>query len=387
MAKRDYYEILGVDKNASEEALKKAYRKLAIKYHPDKNPGDSEAEEKFKEIAEAYDVLSDPQKRQRYDQFGHAGVGGAASGGGFGGFGGGMSMDDIFSRFGDIFGGHFDGGFGGFGGFGGGGRQRPRGGDLRAPISLTLEEIEHGVDKKLKVKKQVQCSKCHGARTTESDGKVTCSTCHGHGVVTQMQRSIFGAVQTQSVCPSCNGTGEQVTKPCSYCHGRGVEQGEEVVSFHIPAGVAEGMQLTIQGKGHVAPEGGIDGDLFVLIREKEDPQLIRNGNDLIYNLLISYPQAVFGDQVEVPTVTGKVKVKIEPGTQSGKILRLRGKGLPEVNYSNRKGDLIINVSVYTPSTLTKEERDLLEKLKTSSNLVPSEEVRQEVDRKYREMLR
>ena len=358
MAKRDYYEVLGVDKSANEDALKKAYRKLAIKYHPDKNPGDAEAEEKFKEIAEAYDVLSDPQKRQRYDQFGHAGVGGASGSGGFGGFGG-------FS----------------------GGRQRQRGGDLRARVRLTLAEIEQGTEKKLKVKKQIKCSHCDGEQTTERDGKITCKTCHGQGVVMQMQRTIFGAMQTQGVCPTCNGSGEQVVKPCSHCHGKGVEQGEEVISFRIPAGVAEGMQLTVQGKGHAAPNGGVNGDLLVVIQEEEDSNLIRNGNDVIYNLLISYPQAVFGAQVEVPTITGRVKVKIEPGTQSGKILRLRGKGLPEVNYNNHKGDLIINVNVYTPSTLSKEEKELLEKLQSSENLNPTEDVRKELDRKYRDMLR
>lgn len=384
MAKRDYYEVLGVAKGASESDLKKAYRKLAIQYHPDKNPGDTEAEEKFKEIAEAYDVLSDPQKRQRYDQFGHAGVGGsAAGGGGFGGFGG-MSMEDIFSRFGDIFGGHFDGGFGGFGD---GGRQRVRGGDLRARVRLTLEEIDQGVEKKLKVKKQMHCSKCHGEKTTEKDGKSTCSTCNGQGVVMQVQRTMFGHMQTQSVCPTCNGSGEKITKPCSHCHGKGTEQGEEVVSFRIPAGVAEGMQLTVQGKGHAAPAGGINGNLLVVIQEEEDANLIRNGNDLIYNLLISYPQAVFGTQVEVPTVSGKVMVKIEPGTQSGKILRLRGKGLPEVNYNSHRGDLIINVNVYTPDTLTADERKLLEQLQSSKNLTPSDVARAELDRKYREMFR
>lgn len=380
MAKRDYYEVLGVDRGASDDALKKAYRKLAIKYHPDKNPGDAEAEEKFKEIAEAYDVLSDPQKRQRYDQYGHAGVGSsAASGGGFGG----MSMEDIFSRFGDIFGGHFGGGFGGFGG---GGRQRQRGGDLRARVRLTLEEIDQGVEKKLKVKKQIQCSKCHGERTAERDGKAMCNTCSGQGVVTQVQRTFLGHVQTQSVCPTCQGSGEVITKPCSQCRGVGTELGEEVVTFRIPAGVAEGMQMTIQGKGHAAPQGGINGDLLVIIQEEEDPNLIRNGNDLIYNLLISLPEAAFGAQVEVPTVGGRARVTVEAGTQSGKILRLRGKGLPEVNY-NHRGDLMINVNVYTPETLSTEEKNLLEQLRNSANFKPSESARAELDRKYREMLR
>ncbi len=380
MAKRDYYEVLGVERSANDDALKKAYRKLAIQYHPDKNPGDKEAEEKFKEIAEAYDVLSDPQKRQRYDQFGHAGLGGGAAGGG-GGFGG-MSMEDIFSRFGDLFG---EGGFGGFGGFGGG-RQRRRGGDLRVRVRLTLEEIDQGVEKKLKLKKQKLCSKCHGERTTDPNGKSSCSTCHGQGVVMQVQNTLFGRMQTQTTCPSCNGSGEQITKPCSHCGGQGVELGEELVTFRIPAGVEEGMQLTVQGQGHAAPEGGISGDLLVVIQEEEDANLIRNHNDLIYNLLISVPEAAFGTQIEVPTVGGRARVTIEPGTQSGKILRLRGKGLPEVNY-NRRGDLLINVNVYTPETLSKEDKELLEKLKSSPNFIPSEAARKELDRKYREMLR
>ena len=263
--KRDYYEVLGVSKGASADELKKAYRKLAIQYHPDKNPGDKEAEEKFKELAEAYDVLSDPEKRQRYDQFGHAGVGSSASsGGGFGG--GGMSMEDIFSRFGDLFGGGGFGGFSGFGGFGGGGggRQVLRGTDLRARVRLTLEEIDKGLEKKLKLKKQVPCSHCHGDGTMESDGKQQCSTCHGSGVVISAQRSIFGMMQTQSVCPTCEGTGEVITKPCSFCKGKGTQIGEEVVSFHIPAGVAEGMQFSIQGKGNAAPRGGVGG-------QAEDP--------------------------------------------------------------------------------------------------------------------
>lgn len=380
MAKRDYYEVLGVERSASDDALKKAYRKLAIQYHPDKNPGDKEAEEKFKEVAEAYDVLSDPQKRQRYDQFGHAGVGSSAAGGG-GGFGG-MSMEDIFSRFGDIFGG---GGFGGFGGFGGG-RQRQRGGDLRVRVRLTLEEIDQGVEKKLKLKKQKLCSKCHGERTTDPNGKSTCATCGGQGVVMQVQNTLFGRMQTQTTCPTCHGSGEQITKPCAHCNGQGIELGEELVTFRIPAGVEEGMQLTVQGQGHAAPEGGINGDLLVVIQEEEDANLIRNHNDLIYNLLISMPEAAFGTQIEVPTVGGRARVTIEPGTQSGKILRLRGKGLPEVNY-NRRGDLLINVNVYTPETLTKEDKALLEKLKGSPNFIPSEAARKELDRKYREMLR
>lgn len=378
-AKRDYYEVLGVDRNASEDALKKAYRKLAIQYHPDKNPGDKEAEEKFKEIAEAYDVLSDQQKRTRYDQFGHAGLGGASGGGGFGH----MSMEDIFSRFGDIFG----GGFGGFGGFGGGGgRQRPRGSDLRARVRLTLAEIEQGADKKLKVKKHITCSHCHGEKTTEPDAKKTCATCDGHGVVMQVQRSLLGAIQVQTTCPTCQGAGETITKPCSHCQGRGTEVGEEIVSFHIPAGVAEGMQLTVSGKGNAAAKGGISGDLIVVIQEEEDPNLIRNGNDLIYNLLVDIPTAAMGGQVEVPTISGKARVSVEAGTQSGKILRLRGKGLPDVNGYGR-GDILINVHVFTPKKLSESDRKILEQMKQSESFKPSEEVRKELDRKYRDMLR
>lgn len=374
MAKRDYYEVLGVDRNANDEALKKAYRKLAIKYHPDKNPGDAEAEEKFKEIAEAYDVLSDSQKRAKYDRFGHAGVGGSAAGGS-----GGMNMEDIFSRFGDIFG----GGFGGFGGFSQG-PQRARGSDLRARVRLTLEEIDQGVEKKLKVKKHVHCSHCHGKRTSDPSGTSSCHTCKGQGVVMQVQNTMFGAMQVQTTCPTCHGEGVIITKPCTHCHGKGIEVGEEVVSFRIPAGVASGMQLTVRGKGNVAPGDGIPGDLLVVIQEENDPNLIRNGNDLIYNLLIDIATAALGGQVEVPTITGKARVNIEAGTQSGKILRLRGKGLPEVNGYGR-GDLLINVNVFTPTELTSTDHKLLEKLRASDSFKPSEEARRELDRKYREM--
>ena len=383
-AKRDYYEVLGVSKGASADELKKAYRKLAIKYHPDKNPGDKEAEEKFKELAEAYDVLSDPDKRQRYDQFGHAGVGSSAASGGAGGFGGGMSMEDIFSRFGDLFGGGgFDfGGFGGFGG-GGGGRQTLRGSDLRARVRLTLEDIEKGVEKKLKIKKNVACSHCNGEGTSAPNGKQTCGTCHGTGAVVTAQRSLFGMVQTQSVCPTCEGTGEVITKPCSHCKGQGTQIGEELVSFRIPAGVQEGMQLTVSGKGNAAPRGGIPGDLLVLIQEEEDPNLIRNGSDLIYNLLVSIPMAAHGGSVEVPTIGGKARVKIAPGTQPGKVLRLRGKGLPSVNGYG-KGDLLVNVNVFIPKL--KEDDEALAGM-SGEAFQPTEEARREIDKHYRQMLR
>lgn len=383
-AKRDYYEVLGVSKGASADELKKAYRKLAIKYHPDKNPGDKEAEEKFKELAEAYDVLSDPDKRQRYDQFGHAGVGSSAASGGAGGFGGGMSMEDIFSRFGDLFGGGgFDfGGFGGFGG-GGGGRQALRGSDLRARVRLTLEDIEKGVEKKLKIKKNVACSHCGGEGTSDPNGKQTCGTCHGTGSVVTAQRSLFGMVQTQSVCPTCEGTGEVITKPCSHCKGQGTQIGEELVSFRIPAGVQEGMQLTVSGKGNAAPRGGYPGDLLVLIQEEEDPNLIRNGSDLIYNLLVSIPMAAHGGSVEVPTIGGKARVKIAPGTQPGKVLRLRGKGLPSVNGYG-KGDLLVNVNVFIPKL--KEDDEALAGM-SGEAFQPTEEARREIDKHYRQMLR
>ena len=370
--KRDYYEVLGVEKTATADEIKKAYRKKAIQYHPDKNPGDKEAEEKFKEAAEAYEVLSNPDKRSRYDQFGHAGVDGAA-GGGYGGFGGqGMSMDDIFSMFGDIFGGH--GGFGGFGGFGGGGsqqRQRKfRGADLRVKAKLTLKEIAEGTEKKFKVKKYVTCTHCNGSGAEGNSGTETCPTCHGTGSVTRTQQSIFGMMQTQTVCPQCNG------------------EGEEVVTVKIPAGVAEGMQVTINGKGNAGKHNGVPGDLLVLIEEEKHPELIRDESDLIYNLLLSVPQAALGGTVEIPTIDGKAKIKIEPGTQPGKVLRLRGKGLPNINsygYSTGTGDLLVNVSVYIPETLTKEERQALEKWQDSESFKPNTSLKEKIFKKFRSL--
>ncbi|MBF1368179.1 MAG: molecular chaperone DnaJ, partial [Porphyromonadaceae bacterium] len=332
----------------------------------------------------AYDVLSDPQKRQRYDQFGHAGVGSSAAGGcGFSG--GGMSMEDIFSRFGDLFGGGgFD--FGGFGGFsGGGGRHVMRGSDLRARVRLNLEEIDKGVEKKLKVKKQVACTHCHGEGTNDKDGKQTCGTCHGSGVVISAQRGIFGMVQTQSVCPTCEGSGEVITKPCSYCKGKGTQIGEEVVTFRIPAGVSEGMQLNVSGKGNAGPRGGEPGDLHIIIQEEEDPNLIRNGNDLIYNLLVSIPTAAQGGSVEVPTIGGKARVTIAAGTQPGKVLRLRSKGLPSVNGYGR-GDLLINVNVFIPKLDEKTDASVLGAM-SGSAFQPTEEARKEIDQHYRQMLR
>ena len=391
MAKRDYYEVLGVEKTATVEEIKKAYRQKAIQYHPDRNPGNKEAEEKFKEAAEAYEVLSNADKRARYDQFGHAGVDGAAGAGGFGGFGGqGMSMDDIFSMFGDIFGGHT--GFGGFGGgFGGGGRageRKYRGSDLRVKVKLTLKEISTGVEKKFKLKKYVPCSHCHGTGAESTADIVTCPTCHGTGSVIRMQQSIFGTMQTQSVCPQCNGEGKIIKNKCKECDGEGIVYGEEVVTVKIPAGVAEGMQVTINGKGNAGKHNGVAGDLLVLIEEEKDPELIRDESDVIYNLLLSVPMAALGGTVEVPTIDGKAKIKIDPGTQPGKVLRLRGKGIPNINsygYSIGTGDELIHISVYIPETLTKEEKEDLEKWQTSESFKPNMTLKEKIFQKFRSL--
>ena len=356
--KRDYYEVLGVQKNANADEIKKAYRKAAIKYHPDKNPGDKEAEEKFKEAAEAYDVLSNPDKRARYDQFGHAGMSGAAGGaGGFGGFGGGFSMEDIVSQFGDIFGGHFGGGFRSSGG----GRTVNRGSDIRIKVHLTLQEIAEGVTKKLKINKTVACDKCGGTGAKDSSSYGTCPTCNGSGYVVTMQNSFFGRMQMQSVCPTCQGEGKVITEKCDKCGGEGTERGQEVVEIKIPAGVGEGMVLTVSGKGNAARHGGVNGDLQVLIEEEAHPELLRDGNDLIHNLNITVTTALLGGTVEVPTVDGRAKIKIAPGTHAGKVLRLGGKGLPDVNGYGR-GDELVVVDITIPAKLNSEERRLVEKL-------------------------
>jgi molecular chaperone DnaJ len=364
MAKRDYYEVLGVNKNASEDEIKKAYRKIAIKYHPDRNPGNKEAEEKFKEAAEAYDVLHDKQKRQQYDQFGFDGPTGA---GGFGGFGGaGMNMDDIFSMFGDIFGGRA-----GFGGFGGGQRrpQQHRGSDLRLKVKLSLNEVANGVTKKFKVRKDITCSHCHGSGAEAGSGTETCQTCHGSGVITHTTQSIFGMMQTQGVCPTCNGEGHVIKNKCKHCGGSGVVKGEEVVEINIPAGVAEGMVVNVPGKGNAGMRNGISGDIQVFIDEEDNDIFVRDGNNLIYNLLLDFPTAALGGDVEIPTIEGtRLKVKIDNGTQPGKTLRLRGKGLPAVQgYGHGMGDLIVNISVYVPKTLSREEKDALTQFKDSDN--------------------
>ena len=365
--KRDYYEVLGVSKSATPEELKKAYRQLALKYHPDRNPGDKEAEEKFKEAAEAYEVLSNPDKRARYDQFGFAGMNGA---GGYSGQG--MSMDDIFSQFGDLF---ADFGLGDFfsGGFGGrsrsGGTIRERGGNIRVKVKLNLQEIEKGVRKKIKVNKYVTCDHCHGSGSADGNTD-TCPTCKGRGQVLRTVNSLFGQMQTASTCPNCGGTGRVIKNKCSHCHGDGIVKGEEVIDIDIPAGVGEGMQLTLRGKGGAGPHNGVNGDLLVLIEEEPHPDFERDGSNLIYNLFISIPQAILGTEAEVPTVSGKVRVKIAPGTQSGKVLRLRGKGLPNVN-SYGTGDLFVNVNVWIPKKITKEEEKTMQSLSQSESFKPN----------------
>jgi molecular chaperone DnaJ len=357
MAKRDYYEILGVDRKADEGEIKKAYRKLALKYHPDKNPDDAAAEEKFKEAAEAYEVLSDSAKRAQYDRFGHDGVRGAAGGGpGFGG----MNMEDIFSQFGDIFGG---GGFAGAGGFGGGGgrRMRMKGANLRIKVKLTLEEVAEGVEKKVKVFRQVQAA---GAEFTE------CATCKGTGQIRRVTNTILGQMQTASTCPQCHGSGQSLRKRPAGSDEFGMVREEHVVEVKIPPGVQEGMQLSIQGEGNAGPNGGVPGDLLVVIEEVPHEQLQRNGKNLHYDLYIPFTDAALGASAEVPLVSGKAKIKIDPGTQSGRIVRLRGKGLPAVDsYGN--GDLLVNINVWTPQKLSGDERAALEKLRESANFQPA----------------
>lgn len=361
MGKRDYYEVLGVQKNATEAELKKAYRQMAIKYHPDKNPGDKASEEKFKEAAEAYEVLSNPEKKQKYDQYGHAGLGNAS------GFGGGsMNMDDIFSHFGDIFGDMFGGGYSSRG-------QRSRrvnkGSNLRVKVKLTLEEIANGVEKKIKVNKYINCSTCNGTGAKGGSSYSTCSTCHGTGHVTRVTNTFLGQMQTSSACPSCGGEGQIITDKCNTCFGNGIVKGEEIISLNIPAGVSEGMQLSVSGKGNAAARGGINGDLIILIEEIEHPLLMRDNENLLYEHYISIPEAALGTNIEVPTINGKARVKIDPGTQSGKVLRLKGKGLPSLNSYSR-GDLLVNVNVWTPQALSKEEKAIMEKIQHSPNFIP-----------------
>ncbi|GAA4788996.1 molecular chaperone DnaJ [Olivibacter ginsenosidimutans] len=364
MAKRDYYDILGVSRNAEQVEIKSAYRKLAIKYHPDKNPNNKEAEEKFKEAAEAYEILSNPEKRQRYDRFGHAGNSAG------GGFGGGMNMEDIFSNFGDIFGGGnpFESFFGG-GGQSRGGRRQSKGTNLRIKVKLTLDEIANGTEKKIKVNKQVICKTCDGTGAKDRSSTSTCRTCGGTGSVRRVTNTILGQMQTTSTCPTCNGEGVEITAKCTTCHGEGLVRGEETISINIPAGVSEGMQLSMSGKGNAAPRGGVPGDLIILVEELPHEVLKRDGNNVIYDLYISFIDAVLGASIEVPTIDGKAKIKIDPGTQGGKILRLKGKGIPEIN-SYHKGDQLVYVNVWTPKAVSQTERDQLEALRESPNFKP-----------------
>lgn len=358
MSKKDYYEILGVGRSASETEIKKAYRKKAIEFHPDKNPGDKAAEEKFKEAAEAYEILSDADKKARYDQYGHAAFDGA------GGFGGGhhMNMDDIFSQFGDIFGGAFGGsGFGGFGG--GGGQRRAKGSNLRIKVKLTLEEIANGVEKKVKVKRKVQA---------EGVSYKTCPTCNGTGQIVRMTRTILGNMQTASPCTTCGGLGQTIDKKPNNADAHGMILEEDTVSIKIPAGVVDGMQLKVAGKGNDAPGNGVAGDLIVAIEEVEHETLKREGENLHYDLYISFPEAALGTSKEIDTVTGKVRIKLEEGIQSGKILRLKGKGIPSLN-SYGSGDLLVHVNVWTPKSLNKEQKQFFEKMSEDANFQPKPE--------------
>jgi len=367
--KRDYYEVLGVAKNASADEIKKAYRKLAIKYHPDKNPGNKEAEEKFKEAAEAYSVLSDADKKAKYDQFGHAGVDGAGPdfSGGFG------NLNDILN---DLFGGAFGGGFGGFGGFGGGfggGQRRERvyrGRDIRVRVKLTLEEIAHGVEKEISIEKSVPCKDCGGKGARNSSDIKTCPACNGTGQVQRVVNSFLGQTVTYSTCQQCGGEGKIISNPCGTCHGTGLVRQRETIKVKIPAGVEAGMQMTVQGEGHAAKNNGINGDLLVVIEEQEHPDLRREGSNLYYTKVISIMDAMLGCEVEIPCLDGKYKVKVEPGTQSGTVVRLRGRGLPSVN-SYGTGDLYVKFAVWIPKKLNKEEKSLFESMKNNDSFRPN----------------
>lgn len=397
MAKRDFYEVLGVQKNATPEEIKKAYKKLAVKWHPDRwgDKTESEqkkAEENFKEVAEAYEVLSDENKRARYDQFGHEGLNGA---GGFGG--GGFNAEDLFK---DIFGSfHGFGGGGGFedifGGFGGGGgrHQKPvyKGNDLRRRVELDLSEIVHGTTKKFKIKKDVKCTHCNGSGS--EDGKLeTCNQCNGTGYIITRRQSILGMMQQQSVCPHCQGQGEIVKNKCRSCGGNGIVIGEEVVEVKFPAGMADGMALNVEGKGNAGPHNGINGDLQIVIKEKEHEELVRDGINIVYNLLLSIPQATLGCQLEVPTIDGKAKITIEPGTQPGTVLRLRGKGIPSLNSGYRYGqpscgDELVNISIYVPKSISKEEKEMMKKLGESSNFQADESAKKNIFQRFKAMFK
>lgn len=371
--KRDYYEILGVAKTSSADEIKKAYRKIALKYHPDRNPGDKDAEEHFKEAAEAYDVLSNPDKRAQYDRFGHAGMG---SGGRGPGGPGGMRMEDIFQNFGDIFGDDVFGSFfgGGGGRQGGGRRQGTRGANLRVKLKMDYAEIANGANKKIKVKKYVPCNTCSGSGAKDKSSIQTCGSCGGSGQVRKVTNTFLGQMQTVATCPTCNGEGTQITSKCGACKGEGRVFGEETLSLDIPAGVQDGMQLSMGGAGNAGERGGPAGDLLILIEEEKHPHLRRNDLDVIYHLHLSFPDAVLGTNVEVPTIDGKAKIKIPAGTQSGKVFRLKGKGFPSFQ-SYDKGDELVEVNVWSPQHLTDDEKDMMERLKNSNNFQPGPEAK------------
>ncbi|MGM9684881.1 MAG: molecular chaperone DnaJ, partial [Bacteroidaceae bacterium] len=381
MAKRDYYEVLGVEKTASADEIKKAFRKLALKYHPDKNPGDKEAEEKFKEVAEAYNVLRDTEKRKQYDQFGFAGMNG---GGGFSGAG--MSMDDIFSQFGDIFEGFGFGGFGsGFSSAYGGSRRRSKpvfkGRDQRLRVELTLKEIVSGTSKKFKVKTDVTCPYCHGSGSSDGQEE-TCPNCNGSGVEIRQQRTILGVMQTQATCSHCHGEGKIIKNKCPHCHGDGIIPGENIVEINFPAGLEDGMMLQMDGKGGAGRHNGVPGDLHIVIKEIPDERFIRQGTNIIYNLLLTLPQAVLGGPIEVPTIDGRAKINIAPGTQPGTTLRLKGKGIPEPQgYHRGKGDEIINISVYIPEELSTPIKEQLKQNKNDASFEPSASSREKINKK------
>ncbi len=376
MSKRDYYEILGVSRNVAEADLKKAYRQKAIKYHPDKNPGDKASEEKFKEAAEAYEVLSNADKRARYDRFGHQGVGGAASGGQH------MNMDDIFSQFGDVFGeGHPFENF--FGGNRQSGRRQSVGSNIRIKVKLTLQEISTGIEKKVKVQKQVSCTTCHGSGAKDKGSVRTCETCKGNGSVRQVRNSFLGQIQTTTTCPTCSGHGQVVTAKCTSCHGSGKTFGEDVITINVPAGVGNGMQMSMSGKGNAAERGGVNGDLIVQFEEIEDPLLKRDGTNILYDLYLNFAEAALGTAVEIPTVDGKVKIPIKAGIQGGEILRLRSKGLPVLQGYGR-GDQLVHVNVWVPQKLNAEEKAMVEKLGLSDNFKPKPANQKSFFDKFRE---
>lgn len=378
MSKRDYYEVLGVGKQASADEIKKAYRKIAMQHHPDRNPGDKAAEDKFKEAAEAYEVLSSPDKKAQYDRFGHSmgNAGRQGGGGGQGGFGG-MNMDDIFSNFGDIFGDGFGGGGGRGGRRQGGGT---RGANLRVKLKMNFSEIAHGANKKIKVKKYVSCQPCGGNGAKDKSSIKTCGTCGGSGQVRRVQNTFLGQMQTVTTCPTCNGDGTSISAKCTSCKGEGRVYGEETISLDIPAGVQDGMQLSMSGNGNMGERGGPAGDLLILIEEEKHPQLMRRDLDVIFPLFVTFPDVVLGTQVEVPTIDGRAKIKIPAGTQSGKIFRLKGKGFPAFQ-SYEKGDQLVEINTWSPQTLTKEEREMLEKLQNSPNFKPAEDAASEKDDK------